>query len=87
MQHLCGDDLDSTIDLFSGSVPLGLCEGSMLRKAPIFVSIVLNLSLTDMLSPLLCEANAVLSRHKSVEIIQRLFNSRNRLICQTLEIC
>lgn len=54
MQHVCGDDLDSTIDSISGSVPLGLCEGSMLRKAPIFVSIVLNLSLTDMLSPLLC---------------------------------
>lgn len=54
MHLLCGDDLESTIDCFSGSVPLGLCEGGVLEKAPFFVSIVLNHSLTDILSPLLC---------------------------------
>lgn len=53
LQHLCGDDLDLTIDSFSGSVPLGLGEGSML-KALLFVSIVLKLSLSDILSPPLC---------------------------------
>lgn len=37
----CGDDLDVTIDSSSGSVPYGLCEGSVLRAALVFVSIVL----------------------------------------------
>lgn len=41
VQHLCGDDLDLTIDSSSGSVPIGLCEGSMLRAALVFVSIAL----------------------------------------------
>lgn len=54
MQLLCGDDPESTIDSSSGSVPLGLCEGGVLEKAPFFVSIVLNHSLTDILGPLLC---------------------------------
>lgn len=54
MQHLCEDDLDLTIDSFSGSVPLGLCRGGLLRKTLLFVSIVLKLSLSDILSPLLC---------------------------------
>ena len=55
MQHICGDDLDLTIDSSSGSVPLGLCEGSMLRTSLVFVSIVLKLSLIDILSPLLLD--------------------------------
>lgn len=66
VQHLYGDDLDLTIDSFSGSVPLDLCEGSMLRKALLFVSIVLKLSLSDISSPL--TAKVVRSKHNSVAL-------------------